>query len=358
MRKKSKVSIITVVYNGAKTIEKTIQSVLRQTYDNIEYIIIDGMSTDGTQKIVEKYENFIACFVSEKDEGLYHAMNKGICRATGDIIGIINSDDWYTDTAVEKVVNYFENNDVDLLYGKVWLVDREGNLELSAAVPLESLWYQMAIPHQSAFVKKKIYDKFGGYNLDYAISADYDLMLRCYSKKVKFGFLDDALAYFFIGGLSSNQWRRRLEEEKDIFMKHSIDCPDRVGCLEKLEERCEWETFSLSIEDNENKLLKLLCVYFNEKVSHLIIFGAGRWGKKCYALLKEKADIDLFVDNDSLKWNQTICGIKIVSPEELSSVEAKILIANKKDGGKIKQQLQHISNCRLNCVSLEELKNL
>ncbi len=101
-----KVSVITVVFNGAGTIEQTIKSVLGQTYKNIEYIIIDGDSTDGTQEIVEKYGESIACFVSEKDNGLYDAMNKGISYATGDIIGIINSDDYYAVDAVEHVVNY------------------------------------------------------------------------------------------------------------------------------------------------------------------------------------------------------------------------------------------------------------
>ena len=96
-----KVSIITVVYNGAKTIEHTIQSVLNQSYKNIEYIIIDGLSTDGTQKIIEKYIDSISYFVSEKDNGLYDAMNKGIQKATGSMIGIINSDDWYNPYAVE-----------------------------------------------------------------------------------------------------------------------------------------------------------------------------------------------------------------------------------------------------------------
>lgn len=107
MNENYKVSIITVVYNGAKTIEQTIQSVLNQTYENIEYIVIDGASNDGTQALVEKYVDNISYYISEKDNGLYYAMNKGIRKATGDIIGIINSDDWYGENAIKDIVDHF-----------------------------------------------------------------------------------------------------------------------------------------------------------------------------------------------------------------------------------------------------------
>ena len=119
MNENYKVSIITVVYNGAKTIEQTIQSVLNQTYENIEYIVIDGASNDGTQALVEKYVDNISYYISEKDNGLYYAMNKGIRKATGDIIGIINSDDWYGENAIKDIVDHFRENDVDLVYGQM-----------------------------------------------------------------------------------------------------------------------------------------------------------------------------------------------------------------------------------------------
>lgn len=121
-----KVSIITVVYNGAGTIEQTIKSVLGQTYKNIEYIIIDGASTDGTQQIVEKYVDKIAYYVSEKDEGLYYAMNKGIGKATGEIIGIINSDDWYDINAVKNIVGLFSKKDAEVVYGNTIVVAEDG----------------------------------------------------------------------------------------------------------------------------------------------------------------------------------------------------------------------------------------
>ena len=112
-----KVSIITVVYNGAEYIEQTIQSVINQSYKNLEYIIIDGGSTDGTQNIIKKYEQNIAYWVSEKDAGMYHAMNKGWQKATGDIIGVLNADDYYLEETIQKVVAVFENQNTAIVFG-------------------------------------------------------------------------------------------------------------------------------------------------------------------------------------------------------------------------------------------------
>ena len=116
-----KVSIITVVFNGGNTIEQTINSVRTQNYENIEYIIIDGDSTDNTREIIQRYRNDIDIFISEKDEGLYYAMNKGLILASGEIIGIINSDDLYAEEAVSKIVEYYNKNNPDVIFGDaIW----------------------------------------------------------------------------------------------------------------------------------------------------------------------------------------------------------------------------------------------
>lgn len=353
------VSIITVVYNGAKTIERTIQSVLGQSYKNIEYIIIDGLSSDGTQEIVEKYIDSIAYFVSEKDNGLYNAMNKGIQHATGDIIGIINSDDWYTDDAVEKVVDCFSNNEVELVYGKDIYVYPDGREELNQVLPLETIWYQMSLPHPTVFVKKSIYEKFGVFNEEYKIGADYDLMLRLYNKQVKFGFIDDVLAYFRTGGLSTKKLKTCVEEAKDISLKYIKFCPNIKETMKKIEERYKWYTFSVEIEERGSVLKELLCAYFKEPVLQLVIFGTGSWGGKCYQILKStKINVDLFVDNDSSKWNQMFHGIRIADPKELCNREVHVLIAVKESGDQIKKQLSNLCNSELTCVSIKELEAL
>lgn len=355
-----KVSIITVVYNGVETIEQTILSVLAQTYKNIEYIIIDGLSTDGTLQVIKKYSSVISHFVSEKDNGLYDAMNKGIALSTGEIIGIINSDDWYAPDAVEKVVEYFRYHSVDLVYGRVFWVNQDNSQILAPAFPLETLWHRMAVPHPSVFIKKEIYDRFGVFSLDYQLSADYELMLRLYSHQVKFGFIDTVLAYFRFGGLSERLRRKSIEEVNAIFEKYSVICPDKEFNRMKLKDLCDLEYFYLALNERKNILSDVLKLYFKKEKITLIIFGTGKVGKMCYELLKEEdKDIELlsFMDNNPKKWNQMLNGIPVANPEELNNLEAQVLIAVKFEDEEIKQQLETINNKKIEFVCLKDLKD-
>lgn len=206
-----KVSVITVCKNSAKTIERTIKSVLNQTYKDIEYIIIDGVSTDATLDIINKYKDRLK-LVSEKDKGLYDAMNKGIRMAKGDIIGIINSDDWYEKDAVEKIVSKYDekNGKYQVIYGgvKFWDKDRLVKLCWNGAdnIPQENLM------HPGMFVTKSLYKKLGGFSLKYKIASDYDLQLRYFnSSYVIFVPLYDMIANFTTGGISSDRVKTSIE---------------------------------------------------------------------------------------------------------------------------------------------------
>ena len=203
-----KVSIITVCYNSEATIEKTILSVLEQTYENIEYIIVDGASKDGTMSIINRYTEQFGDrlrVISEPDDGIYYAMNKGIRVATGDLIGIINSDDWYEKDAVKIVVDSFKkkcDNPLAVYYGKTGIY-RDGVLIRVASSSHEKLEEDM-ISHPSCFVTDRVYEDIGLFNTNYCSVADYDLMLRCKrSKKVDFVFVDAHIANFALGGMSS-----------------------------------------------------------------------------------------------------------------------------------------------------------
>lgn len=353
-----KVSIITVVYNGAQTIEQTILSVLGQTYKNIEYIIIDGQSTDGTQNIVRKYMDSIDCFISEKDNGIYDAMNKGIRIATGEIIGIINSDDWYSENAVEQAIDYFTQKEVDLVYGKVCFVEQNGEKKIAQQLPLEMLWYRTVVYHPSVFIKKKIYEQFGFYNLKYKISSDYELLLRLYSHQVKFGYIDVVVAYFCLGGLSTTLQKESIEEHREISLKYINESLNKYELLEKHREWYIWACFSLSLKD-KGVLLNWLYEYFHEKPLEIIIFGTGSWGKKCYKVLKdENIVVSLFLDNDFTKWDQSLYGVRVTSPQEVHNRAGFILIAVKNDGEKIKNQLKSFENDKLKYASLMDLKDL
>jgi glycosyltransferase involved in cell wall biosynthesis len=205
MGKNSKVSIITVVYNGAKTLEQTIKSVLNQTYRNIEYIIVDGGSTDGTIDIIKKYEDKIAFWVSEKDKGLYDAMNKGIGYATGDIIGMINSDDWYEPNAVELIVEAYENNpQKKIFHGDRYNILQDGQKSLRRFNPsrFKFLYYGMTYNHPSMFVHRDIYE-ITRYNTELRALSDYQFVLIQYLKKPSwFCYIPESYVNYRLDGIS------------------------------------------------------------------------------------------------------------------------------------------------------------
>jgi glycosyltransferase involved in cell wall biosynthesis len=181
---KDKVSLITVSSDSFKTIKHTIDSVLDQTYPNIEYIIIDNASTDGTVDKVKSYENKISKFISEPDKGIYNAMNKGIKLATGNIVGILNSDDFFCNkNVIEKVVAAFQNKDVDSIYGDVQFIDPANINKIirfysSKNFKPRKFKFGFMPAHPSFYVKKKYFELLGYYHEDYKIAADFELLIR------------------------------------------------------------------------------------------------------------------------------------------------------------------------------------
>jgi glycosyltransferase len=220
-----RVSIITVSYNSEKTIESTIKSVRDQDWANIEYIIIDGGSTDGTSSAVQKYSGCISKYVSEKDEGIYDAMNKGIKIATGDVIGILNSDDTYFGPdVVSKAVRKMTEARANLLYGDLVFVERNSTDIVkrrwqSGSVPSRGFKYGWHPPHPTVFVQKSIYANFGVFDLDFRISADYDLMLRFIEiHKVSTVYLPEEMVRMSLGGASTSGLRGFYSQTKEDLM--------------------------------------------------------------------------------------------------------------------------------------------
>lgn len=201
------VSIITVVYNGAKTLEQTILSVLNQSYQNIEYIIIDGGSTDGTLDIIKQYENRIAFWVSEPDKGLYDAMNKGIKLAKGELIGMINSDDWYELNAAELIVNaYAANPTKTIFHADRYDIDENGHKSIRKFHPstFKFTYYAMTYNHPSMFIAKSEYQKHT-YNINLAALSDYQFVLEAYLRnKNTFYYLPEAIVNYRLDGISGN----------------------------------------------------------------------------------------------------------------------------------------------------------
>lgn len=198
------ITIITVSYNSAKTIERTIQSVISQSYQNIEYIIIDGMSTDGTTDIIAKYNDDIYYWISEKDNGVYDAMNKALALSNGFAIGILNSDDWYESEAVYKVVEHMQSMPaVDIIHGLLRFIDLNGNAD-SIVGHYSSFLNRGMIEHPTCFIKKSIYNLVGDFDLKYKSAADYDWMLRAEAMGANFLLIPEVITNFRRGGLSDS----------------------------------------------------------------------------------------------------------------------------------------------------------
>ena len=218
-----KVSIITVCFNSSKTIEETIQSVLSQDYPNIEYLVIDGGSIDGTQTIIQKYQGKIATWVSEPDQGMYAAMNKGISMATGDVIGILNSDDVYVSSrAVSELMYVMSKAKADVVFADLILVD-QNNLnkvlryyDSGRFQPRKFRWGWMPA-HPTVFVKKKYYDRVGLFALDYQIAADYEMLIRILAiEKAPFAYLPKPMVRMRAGGASTAGLSRNWILNKEI----------------------------------------------------------------------------------------------------------------------------------------------
>ncbi len=223
-------SIITICFNSERTIERTIKSVLSQTYKDYEYIIVDGASKDGTLDIVKKYEPLFEGrmkWKSEPDNGIYNAMNKGILRATGDIIGIVNSDDWLEPDALENVNNAFSanNNNLNSLYcGGINYHFTNGNIK-KWSVNLKSLhrnakyYFISGIRHPGLFVPKEIYNKVGIFNDKMKVAADSDFMLRCYFSGIPFVDIHAIVSNMSEGGVSTSGSKKAREyTRKDRIM--------------------------------------------------------------------------------------------------------------------------------------------
>lgn len=216
-----KISIITVCKNSEKTLERTILSVLNQTYTNYEYIIIDGRSTDKTVDIIKKYESQFASPViwkSESDTGIYDAMNKGIALTSGELIGIINSDDWYEKNTLERVQEEYPKGPLSVMYGSLRVM--KNGIEKKILTVHHNSVPNVMIPHPTCFVPKEIYSRFGLFNSNFRYAADLELMLRFIFKGVQFKFIDSVLANYEEGGVTDKYFHKSTKEVFQILHQY------------------------------------------------------------------------------------------------------------------------------------------
>lgn len=217
-----KISIITVVYNNVKAIKNAIDSVLSQSYPNIEYIIVDGNSTDGTKELVASYGNKITTFISESDYGIYDAMNKGLRFATGDYVAFLNADDVYaSSTSVASMAHLLQQTQADVGYANLIYLHPEPNNTIkrywkSGNFSKLNFLLGFTFPHPTFFAKKSLFDKYGGFNTSLKIAADYELTLRfTYKNESKVVYLPEILVKMRAGGASNGNIRNRFRANSE-----------------------------------------------------------------------------------------------------------------------------------------------
>lgn len=220
-----KVSVITICYNAAEHIDETMRSVVMQDHKDIEHIVIDGGSTDGTQQRIERYREVIAHFSSEKDKGVYDAMNKGLRVATGEVIAFVNAGDMIVHrSCVSEMVAEFEKDDADAIYGDAYMVDPDNIRKVKrfwkgGIYDRENFRSGWMPPHLGTYIRKDIYDRFGHFREDLKVSADYELMFRfMYKHRIRVRYVPKVLVRFRLGGVSNRSlahiWRANLEVYK------------------------------------------------------------------------------------------------------------------------------------------------
>ena len=223
-----RISIVTIVYNGVKTIEKTMMSILNQTYENVEYIIIDGGSNDGTLDLIKKYElkikngefsNIYFMCISEKDNGIYDAMNKGIKLASGEWINFMNSGDYFESSYVlENIFGSVKQYDkaTSVIYVDTLFLNMDGKIIKKKVIALKNFWKGICFLHQSCFVKTYIMKDYR-FDTEYKIASDYNFLFRLYNEGFTFLYIPINISVFLIGGLSYNNYKGVIERYKIVY---------------------------------------------------------------------------------------------------------------------------------------------
>lgn len=216
-----KVSIVTVTYNSGATLRDAIESVLSQDYDNIEYIIVDGQSTDATLAIIDEYRDRISVVVSEPDQGIYDAMNKGIERATGDIVGILNSDDYFPDNHIVSMIAGEFDGTIDAVYGDVAFISPSNPQKIiryysSKIFKPSRMIMGLSPAHPSFYVKRAFYEQYGKYNVSYQIASDFDLFVRFFSSPMRYRYIEKVFVKMRTGGISTRGLKSKYILNKEI----------------------------------------------------------------------------------------------------------------------------------------------
>jgi len=318
-----KVSVITACLNSAKTIEQTIQSVIGQSYPDIEYIIVDGGSTDGTLQIVERYRNRIAKVISEKDEGVYDAFNKGVRAATGDVIYFLNSDDYlYNDKAVEKVASAFLHSEIPpvAVYGNILRINDQNGyvIVLGQELTLDKIRQGKKPMHPAFFVRRELFERYNYFDLRYRIASDYDFMIKVfkdYAERTR--YIDEIIAVFRSSGISRklSNFQKIRKETVSILNRHFENHSAREYRLDEINQMFykKWLEILLykqtpaSKTPMERRNIRDVALFGSMEMSLLVLKDLQQAGVAVHA----------FLDNNERRQGLKMCDVPIVPVEWL-----------------------------------------
>jgi len=358
-----KISVITASFNSERYIEDSIKSVIKQSYENTEYIIIDGASNDWTMDIVNKYRDKIDIIVSEQDEGIYDAYNKGVSLASGDVIYFLNTDDYlYDDNVLKRIAEAFRRNQaVNIVYGNVCVIDEHTGFRHITGKRMELKDFERGImsPHQSVFTKKKLFNKYGLFDKAFRICSDFDFVTKCFKDdELSALYIDVTVAVYREGGISNDpRYQRLLDVELNcIVYKH----------FGKLLPRNEKQ-----VEDNNglyrtwlDRLLlqgKGISSSLDKcKIRKVAIFGTRKTGIYLLSdLQKEGFAVPVFLDNNVNMQGSEVENVMVVSPDWLKdnadSIDAVIVSIEKAYDEDVFTQLRDLVGDKLYLTSWKDL---
>lgn len=315
-------SVITATFNSEQYLEQTILSVLNQTYANIEYIIIDGGSTDGTLDIINKYRHRIAAVVSEPDAGIYDAFNKGVRLASGDAISFLNSDDYFQDPSVLEQVAavFYVQNELKVIYGNVLMLDEKSGYERLLGKPLtyEDFRYGAACPHPGMFVRKELFAAHGSFDLSYQIASDQEFAMYCFKHYERYAqHFNHIVAVFRMGGISTNPLRQKQtrSETQRLIIQYFGQLPESVVKEKDTDINAYykvWLDYLLLKKQGISRDLK------SEGIHRVAIFGTMKTGLYLLEDLRlEHFEVVCFLDNNPNMQGKVIAGIPVYSPDML-----------------------------------------
>lgn len=362
-----KVSVVTVCYNSERTIEQAILSVLNQSYHNIEYIIIDGGSTDATVDIIKKYEHRLAYWHSEPDDGIYDAMNKGIRKADGELLAFLNSDDYYfSNDSLQIMVGHFnKNRSADIIAGRIALINSYGIRYgySNSADNLEEIAYRMIFDHPAMLVKRELFILDGLFDISYKIAADYEWSLREYGKGRNILPVSTVVTAFRTCGLSSELTYALAEEVYQIGLNSNL--PELLHKYQStMEEIYQAGRMLVETRTKSKEHVNIHYMEIQEQFHQLFaeqevcIWGYGIRGQECHDLLEYFGyHVSLIIDVDQKKW-QAAKLAEVRGPDRLQDYTGFVIISPLKDENVIKTQIEKMKLKNIQSVFYSDILNM